>query len=287
MGNTIIWLTWESQNKWPNSLLGSLESLSCADGAFLTLVWQAGPCSFDFISTNEAPDSPFFSSFSHTNPSYSSFSRWWMCRLWWCQHLQPWSQVTFRPTSLVPSGTEGRQGVLLLCSQHIWTSMGGRKLNFIAVKMAIPLAFGYVGAQTDALKSWREFSYSQTRNSLWGTDLQLRLVDHTAWGKGLLGPFGQEAGKNSPSCCMTEVHEAQNWCPCKTLPNKQPATEKGSLGISAAYCGPRQTFFQSPCHFQICSQYFKKHHNYNRKEKLAFSFDFFLLYGWKEGVSKT
>lgn len=28
-----------------------------------------------------------------------------------------------------------------------------------------------------------------------GSDLQLTLVDHVAWVKGLLEPFGQEAGK--------------------------------------------------------------------------------------------
>lgn len=60
MRNTIIWFSWESQNKWSNSLLGFLESLSCASGAFPTLAWQAGPRSLDFISTDEAPDSPFF-----------------------------------------------------------------------------------------------------------------------------------------------------------------------------------------------------------------------------------
>lgn len=130
-----------------------------------------------------------FSSFSLTNPFYFPFSRWWTCRLWQCHVLQVptaqqhaaarrdeekmhsaaactcCNQATFRSTSLVPWRAEGRQGELLLCSQHTWTAMVSRKWSFTAVKMAIPLAFGYLRVQTDALQSWYEFSSSQTR--LW------------------------------------------------------------------------------------------------------------------------
>lgn len=131
-----------------------------------------------------------FSSFSHRDPFYSFFSRWWMCRLWWCHVLQmataqqhaaarrdeekmhSAAASTCSPAAKLCSGQihwclemqrEGKG--LLLCSQLTWTARVSRKWNFKAVKMVISLVLGYLGVQTNMLKSWHEFSSSQTR--LW------------------------------------------------------------------------------------------------------------------------
>lgn len=169
---------WESQNKCSNTLLGSLESLSCAGGAFPTLVWQAGPCSLDFIRTDEAPDSPFFP-VSHTQtPFILSFPGGGcagcggaMCYKWpqpsstllpgemrkECTQLLPALAAlqSSLPSANFTGALKGRGkagGVTTLFTTQL-SCNGGQEWNFIALKMPIPLALGYLGVQSDKPKS--------------------------------------------------------------------------------------------------------------------------------------
>lgn len=163
MRNTIIWFIWESQNKWSNSLLGSLgKSEPCwwslpyagvAGRPMFSLHQYRWSSRFTFFPVSHA-QTPFILPFPGGGCAGCGGA---MCYKWpqpsstllpgvmrqnalgCCQPLQPCNQVRFRPTSLVPCSAERRQVELLLCSQHIWTARVGRKWNFEAMKMVVPV----------------------------------------------------------------------------------------------------------------------------------------------------
>lgn len=229
MRNTIIWFIWESQNKWSNSLLGSLgKSELCWQS--LPYAGVAGRPMFSLHQYRWSSRFAIFSSFSCTNPFYSSLSRWWMCRLWWChvlqvataqQHTAARSDET-KCTRLLPAlaalqpsyvqanftGTlkrrEKASGVTALFTTHL-NCKGGQEMELWSNEN------GSSGL-SDVWESMPRCS-SLDMNSVphkQGSDLWLTLTDHDEWIKGLLGPFGQEAGKKFPEL-LTGQKYMKHW----------------------------------------------------------------------------